>query len=151
MNTNHILTKSVPTAEEQEFLEDRIYEFNSAETGKDDGHLFAFFVRNDQQEIVAGISGWTWANACEIRTFWVHPSLRGQGYGRELLESAEQEARARGCQVILIISYNFQAPEFYQKCGYELAWQLNDFPPGHQNCFLVKRFSENVIKQAAVT
>jgi GNAT superfamily N-acetyltransferase len=136
------MTKLTPTPEELQFLEDRIYEFNSTQTGQDDGELFAFFVRNDQQEIVAGISGWTWAHACEIRTLWIHPTWRGQGHGRRLLESAEQDARKRGCEVILIISYNFQAPAFYQKCGYKLAWQLNDFPPGHQNCYLVKRFAE---------
>ena len=139
MNPNHVMSKSIPSPEELLFLENRLYEFNSAQTGLDDGQLFAFFVRNERQEIVAGLSGWTWANACEIRTLWVHPAWRGQGYGRSLLESAEQEARAHGCQVILISSYSFQAPAFYQKCGYELAWRLNDFPPGHQHCYLVKQ------------
>jgi len=141
MNDNHLITKVIPSPEELEFLEDRIYEFNRDQTGKDDGQLFAFFVRNDQQEIVAGLSGWTWAHACEILTLWVHPAWRGKGYGRGLLESAEQEARAHGCKVILISSYDFQAPAFYQKYGYQLAWQLNDFPPGHQNCYLLKRFT----------
>lgn len=143
MNINHTTTKSIPSSEELQFLEDRIYEFNSVETGQDDGQLFAIFIRNDQQEILAGLSGWTWAKACKIQFLWVHPAWRGQGYGRSLLESAEQEARDRGCTVILISSYNFQAPAFYQKCGYRLAWQLNDFPPGHQSCYLVKRFAES--------
>ena len=53
MNTDHIVTKSVPSPEELQFLEDRLYEFNSAKIGKDDGQLFAFFIRNDQQEIMA--------------------------------------------------------------------------------------------------
>jgi len=142
VNTNHVLTKSVPSSEELQFLEDRLYEFNSVQTGQDDGQLLAYFIRNDQQEIVAGLSGWTWAHACEIRALWVHPSWRRQGYGRDLLEAAEQEAQDRGCKVILIGSYSFQAPAFYQKYGYELAWQLNDFPPGHQHFYLVKRFTE---------
>lgn len=142
MSADHIMTKSVPSAEELQFLEDRLYEFNCAQTGQDDGQLFAFFLRNEQQEIVAGLSGWTWAQACEIRTLWVDPAWRGHGYGRSLLESAEQEAQDRGCKVILIGSYSFQAPEFYQKCGYKLAWQLNDFPPGHRHCYLVKQFAE---------
>jgi GNAT superfamily N-acetyltransferase len=140
MNRNHALTRTIPSPEELQFMEDRVYEFNRTQTGMDDGQLFAFFVRNEQQEIVAGISGWTWANACEIQTLWVHAAWRGQGYGRGLLESAEQEARTRGCKVILISSYSFQAPGFYQKHGYKLGWQLNDFPPGHQNCYLVKQF-----------
>ena len=141
MNLNHVMTKSIPSSEELEFLEDRLYEFNRAQTGRDDGQLFAFLVRDDQQEIVAGLSGWIWADACEIQTLWVHPSWRGQGYGRNLLESAEQEAKARGCKVILISSYSFQAPGFYQKYGYQLAGQLDDFPPGHQFCYLIKQFA----------
>ena len=56
--------------------------------------------------------------------------------------AAEGEARARGCAVVLLSSYSFQAPAFYQRCGYELAWKLEDFPPGHRNCYLVKRLAE---------
>lgn len=141
MNTDYGITKSVPSSEDVQFLEDRLYEFNAAQTGRDDGQLFAFFIRNELHEIVAGLTGWTWAQACEIGQLWVHPQWRKQGYGRALLETAEQEARACGCHVILIASYSFQAPAFYQKFGYELAWQLNDFPPGHQSCYLVKRIS----------
>jgi GNAT superfamily N-acetyltransferase len=137
-----MMIKSTPSAEELQFLEDRIYEYNRAQTGSDDGQLFAFLIRNEEQEIVAGLSGWTWAKACEIRTLWVHSMWRGQGYGRSLLETAEQEARSRGCEIILISSYSFQAPAFYEKCGYELAWQLNNFPPGHQNFYLVKHLGK---------
>jgi GNAT superfamily N-acetyltransferase len=142
MNPSKIIIDSSPSPEDLQFLEDRIYEFNSEKTEQHDGKLFAVLVRNGQQEIVAGLSGWTWAHACEIRNLWVHPDWRGKGYGRNLLETAEREARLRGCKVILIISYTFQAPAFYQNCGYELAWQLKDFPPGYQNCYLIKRFKE---------
>ncbi len=141
MSANDGITRSIPSAGELQFLEDRLYEFNRAQTGHDDGQLFAFLVRNEEQEIVAGVSGWTWAHACEIRTLWVHAAWRGQGYGRRLLEAAEEEAQAHGCSIILIGSYSFQAPEFYQSCGYRLAWQLNDFPPGHRHCYLVKQFA----------
>ncbi len=139
MNLNHVLTTGVPSSEERQFLDDRLYEFNSSQTGKDDGELFGVFIRDESREILAGLSGWTWAQACEIREVWVQPAWRRQGYGRRLLEAAEGEARSRGCRVILLSSYSFQAPAFYQKLGYELAWQLDDFPPGHRYCFLVKR------------
>jgi GNAT superfamily N-acetyltransferase len=142
MSAAPAMTKCVPSSEEQEFLEDRLYEFNRDQVGQDDGRLFAFFLRNERHEIVAGISGWTWARACEIRQLWVHPSHRGQGRGRALLDSAEGEARARGCEVILLNTYSFQAPAFYRTCGFELGWQLNDFPPGHQYCCMVKRLGE---------
>ena len=50
-------------------------------------------------------------------------------------------ARECGCRVIALDSYSFQAPGFYQKLGYELAWTLGDFPPGHSRSYLVKRFA----------
>ena len=136
MNSKHLISQTVPSAEELSFLEYRLYEFNSTQVKRDDGQLFAFLIRNEHKEILAGISGWTWAHACEIQTLWVHPSWRRQEYGRSLLESAEDEARSRGCKVILISSYSFQAPAFYQERGYELAWRLDDFPPGYQHFFL---------------
>ena len=57
------------------------------------------------------------------------------------MAAAEQEAQLRRCKIILLASYSFQAPGFYQKNGYELAWQLSDFPPGHQYHYLVKRLA----------
>ncbi len=141
MHPNHKLAQIIPSTEELQFLEDRLYEFNATQTRQDDGQLFGFLVRDEQRQIVAGISGWTWARACEIRELWVHPDWRGQGYGRTLLESAQQLARARGCQVILLTSYSFQAPKFYQKFGFQLEWQLADFPPGYQYAHLVKRLT----------
>ena len=128
-----------PTAQDIEFLEDRLYEHNVARMGKDDGQVFAIFVRNARNEIVAGISGWTWAGACEIRSLWVHPELRGQAYGRRLLQAAEREAIARGCHVVSLASYSFQAPEFYQKFGYEIAFVMENFPPGHKNFYFQKQ------------
>ena len=130
MNANYAMTKGFPSADELQFLEDRIAEYNSSQTGQDDGQSMGFFIRNDQQEIVAGLNGWTWAQACQIQNLWVHSSLRGQGFGQTLLESAEQEARARGCTVITLNSFSFQAPAFYQHHGFELVHQLMDFPPG---------------------
>ena len=142
MKTTFAMEKCTPSPEQLQFLEDRLYEFNCAQTGQADGQLFAFFIRDERQEIVAGISGWTWARACEIQSLWVHPHWRTRGCGSSLLEAAESEARGHGCEVILIGSYSFQAPGFYQKHGYELAWQLDDFPPGFQHCYLVKRMNK---------
>ena len=78
----------------------------------------------------------------KYETFGFIPRCVDKAMESAYWHSAEQEARLHGCKVILLSSYSFQAPEFYQKHGYELAWQLNDFPPGHQYCYLVKRFPE---------
>jgi GNAT superfamily N-acetyltransferase len=141
VNPDHVLTQTVPTSEEREFLEDRLYEHNRDRTGSDDGELFSFFIRDANDQILGGLTGWTWARACEIETLWVHPEWRGRGYATRLLASAEKLARERGCEVIALDSYSFQAPGFYQKHGFELFAELAGFPPGHSRSYLVKRLA----------
>jgi ribosomal protein S18 acetylase RimI-like enzyme len=71
----------------------------------------------------------------------VHQDLRGQGVGTKLLRAAEQEAIKRGCQHIVLESFSFQAPGFYQKLGFEVFAVLEDHPRGHRNYYLRKRLT----------
>jgi ribosomal protein S18 acetylase RimI-like enzyme len=122
------------------FLEDGLYDYNVEQTGSDDGKWLSIFVRDDKGEIVAGLHGWTWSGACRVQTLWVHKDLRHQGYGRRLLAAAEQEARARGCEQILLDSFSFQAPLFYQKLGYEIIGTLEDFPAAPHKQYQLRKW-----------
>ena len=46
---------------------------------------------------------------------------------------AEDEARRRGCRGAYVTTFSFQAPDFYQRCGYRLVASADDFPPGHRH------------------
>jgi ribosomal protein S18 acetylase RimI-like enzyme len=128
-----------PDPKDLEFLEERIIEFNYDATGYRDGENLAIFVRDEQNEIIAGLSGFTWGGACKIEWLWVSADQRGQGLGRDLLLRAEEETIRRGCQVIVLDTHTFQAPGFYQKLGYEIMGEYHDFPEGHGQVFLRKR------------
>jgi GNAT superfamily N-acetyltransferase len=138
MDTEHFSIETDPTFEDVRFLEDRLYEYNVEKTGTDDGQWLAIFLRDAQQIIYAGLEGWTWCGSCYIRTVWVHKDLRGQGIGTKLLQTAEQEARRRGCQQMTLSSFSFQAPGFYQKLGYEVLAVLDEHPRSHQHYYLRK-------------
>ena len=138
MGTPHFVVETAPSLEDIRFLEDRLYEYNVARTGVDDGQWLAMFVRDDEQTIQAGLEGWTWCGSCYIRPVWVQEDRRGQGLGRQLLQAAEQEALARGCQQIVLSSFSFQAPGFYQKLGYEVFAVLDEHPRSHQHYYLRK-------------
>jgi ribosomal protein S18 acetylase RimI-like enzyme len=127
------------THEVDRFVEDRLYEFNRAATGHDDGRGLALVARDPAGEIVAAASGHTWGGTCEILRVWVREPLRRSGLGRELLERVEAEARRRGCGQIVVATHSFQAPDFYAKLGYERIGEIPDYPRGHSEIQLRKR------------
>jgi GNAT superfamily N-acetyltransferase len=120
------------------FLADRIYEFNAKTTGYFDGRLLAGSIRNDAGEIIAGFNGHTWGGSCEISHIWVHERHRGKGLGTLLLRSAEDEALARGCVLVVLATHSFQAPHFYERLGYERKYVIEGHPKGHADVIFVK-------------
>jgi GNAT superfamily N-acetyltransferase len=141
--TPELVLETTPAPEDVQYLEDRIYEFNSAATGITDGRWLAILVRDGDRRIVAGICGNSWGGCLEIRQFWVEESRRGQGLGTKLFSAAEKEARRRGCRQILLTTFSFQAPAFYARRGFEVAAVMDDHPHGHKNLLLRKRLGES--------
>ena len=127
-----------PRSEDVQFLEDQLNEHNMVRTGRRDFRPLAVYLRDGQGGIMAGLYGFTWAGWLEIKFVWVREDLRGQGHGRQLVEAAEVEARARGCQRVWLESYTFQAPTFYQRLGYEVFGSLQDYPAPHGRVFLTR-------------
>lgn len=141
MNKEYCIERGTDSQQVIQLLEDNIYEHNSTRIDKHDGVLFSRIVRDENNEIIAGIAGWTWANACEITQFWVHEKVRNNGIGGMLLEAAEAEAKGKGCRTILVGSYSFQAPHYYERHGYALQHAVDDFPEGHRYCILTKNLA----------
>jgi ribosomal protein S18 acetylase RimI-like enzyme len=135
-----IITEPDP-GEAISILEERIYEYNSEKVSCTDGLNFAQIIRNAKNEIIAGIGGWTWNGACEITQLWVNENHREKGFGKKLLGFAEGQAQQKNCSIMLVKSYSFQAPEFYQKHGYKVEHILENFPRGHNYYTLTKRLN----------
>jgi len=75
-----------------------------------------------------------------IDLIWVNQTLRGHGYGQKLLQAIEEKARDKGCIGLHLTTFEFQAPDFYIKHGFETFATLDDFPiKGHQRLYMIKR------------
>jgi GNAT superfamily N-acetyltransferase len=100
----------------------------------------AVFVRDEAGAIVGGVIGnygsFEWLY---VDVLWVGEELRGQGYGSRLMEMIEAEAARHGCRNVYLNTFSFQAPAFYEKLGYTVFAELEDFPPGHSRLFLRKK------------
>ncbi len=127
-----------PDRRDLEFLETQIRREASLAMGLGDEVELAIFLR-DAGRIVAGISGWTWGDCCELQSLWVEAGLRGRGLANRLIRAAEAEAAARGCTQTVHFTYRFQARAFYERNGYELVGRVGDFPSGTDALWYRKR------------
>ncbi len=65
-----------------------------------------------------------------VRTLWLHDDVRGRGYGRQLLDRAEAEARKRNIHRVIISTTSFHDSEFYRRRGYDCAVAVNGIAAG---------------------
>ena len=94
----------------------------------------------DSDQIAGGLIGhtnWDWLH---IEVLSVAAYLRGQGYGRKLMEEAERIAGARGCIGSWLDTHTFQSPGFYEHLGYRIFGTLPNYPRAEQRIFLMKMF-----------
>ncbi|WP_314413102.1 GNAT family N-acetyltransferase [Streptomyces kroppenstedtii] len=90
--------------------------------------------------IAGGLIGHTWATWLHVAYLWVDDRHREAGLGSQLLSRAEQLAvSSRGCRASRLETWDFQAPDFYRKQGYEVVCVIPDYPPGITEYTLTKR------------
>lgn len=102
--------------------------FNVQATGADDQRKLTVRVTGGDGRLVAGLSGWTWGTCCGISMVWVRADARREGWGAQLLAAAEAEARSRGCGQVVVSSFTFQAPGFYERHGYVETGRTEGIP-----------------------
>lgn len=75
--------------------------------------------RDDAGRVVGGIRGFVFLYWLQIEVLFVDESLRGSGIGSTLLAAAESRARELGAKNASLTTFEWQAPGFYVKHGYE--------------------------------
>lgn len=113
--------------------------YNKEQAGENKFRRLCFVLQAPDDEIVGGILGETYWEWLYVDLLWVKDELRGCGFGHRLLTLAEDEARERGARNAYLDTFSFQAPDFYERHGYQVFGELQDFPPGHQRYFLMKQ------------
>ena len=105
-----------------------IRSYNRSKWEKAESEPLNLYVEDEHGEIMAGLVAETFGNWLEIEYLFVKEDLRGQGIGSQLLQQAESEAKKRNCRFAFVNTYQFQAPAFYQKHGYQEVFILKDYP-----------------------
>lgn len=88
---------------------------------------FAYALKDNNEKIVGGITGWRIFAEIYIDELILDESLRGKGYGKQLIEVVEKEMNDGNCDNINLVTNFFQgAIEFYKKCGFEIEFVRNN-------------------------
>jgi GNAT superfamily N-acetyltransferase len=127
MKNYHISQEDDASSEDKTAVRRGLAAYNLSHFGYDDGKPINFFLRDEEGEIVGGLLGHTYWDFLAVDIFWLDESVRGQGLGEKILKMAEVEAVRRGCTTAHLDTFEFQAPRFYEKYGYEKWGELDGY------------------------
>ncbi|MXO60694.1 GNAT family N-acetyltransferase [Altererythrobacter salegens] len=115
-------------------------EYNDSRAGDPGVERVALLVKGEDGTIRGGLWGIIAFDWMFVEYLVVPEEARGQGLGSELMGQAEEIAREHGCLGMFLDTFDFQAPEFYRKMGFEVYGRLEDHPAGQARNYMSKRF-----------
>lgn len=131
------------TQEDSRFICERLIAYNLQHIPQTQPARFTSIARkilDENGEIIAGcIAEIYYWDIMELCVLWVDANHRKQGLGSRLLREAEAAAAGRGCSLIYLDTFDFQAKDFYLRHGYEVFGVLEDCPEGHCRYYLKKK------------
>jgi GNAT superfamily N-acetyltransferase len=128
-----------PAASDLDAVDAGLHLFNLAAADLDAVRTLGCFARGAEGEVVGGLRARIWGTAVEVQQLWVDESRRRQGVGARLMRLLEDGVRRRGATLIYLDTFTFQAPGFYERCGFSVAARLDGMPGGIAKYLMVKR------------
>jgi GNAT superfamily N-acetyltransferase len=130
------------TSVERELINDKLVQFNLQNVPFSQKEAFidlSFSIKDEVGEIIGGINSvlYCW-HVLHIDILFIDESHRGKGYGKLLLEQAENAARQQGGYMVHLDTFDWQAKSFYLNAGYKVFGQLENCPPSHTRFYMRK-------------
>lgn len=99
------------------------------------------FVAKEDENIVGIITGHSYYNEVHISDLIILEEYRNRHIGSRLIEAVENYFKNKEFKNINLSTYEFQAPEFYKKCGFKVEF-VRENKVNHKltKYFLVKYF-----------
>jgi ribosomal protein S18 acetylase RimI-like enzyme len=123
---------------DKEFISESLFQYNCRKSGINDFSEITIYLRNEADEIIGGIIGWSRWGWSHIENLWIDELNRNKGYGGQLLSEFEEISLQRGCSFIDLDTFNFQAPSFYVKYGYKEMFVMDGIKHGITKHYLKK-------------
>ena len=96
------------------------------------------FIALDGDQCIGGVSGDIYEKTIYVSRLAVDPLYKNQKIGSKLMSFVEEEANMRGIKFIELGTTDFQARPFYEKLGYKVVHETDDYPKGYKCYTLIK-------------
>ncbi len=123
-----------PNSKDIDFLTQQI---NDETSEFPDAYSFALFIRDNNNQIIAGCNGSLIFSSIHTDQLWVHSDYRKVGLGRKLMVYVHDYGRKNLCTMATVATMSFQnARNFYEKLGYVLDFERSGYSGGSSLLFL---------------
>lgn len=136
---SRVTIESPPLRDNHKILDDALVT-DIAKTAPINYQPLAIFLRDENGVIKGGLSGGSFWDWYSLGFLWIDDSIKGQGWGKALLETLESELRRQECIGINCDTASFQSLPFYQSQGFQITGILDNRPPGHSSYYIEKQF-----------
>ena len=119
--------ESNPIQDDVEVLGKGIMEYDKKKKEMKQLDFFAFFLRDENDQIIGGCNGDDMYGCLFIAQLWVAENLRGKGRGTQLMEAAEKLAKKSGCHFIAVNAMDWHPIGFYKKLGFYVEFERRGF------------------------
>jgi len=101
---------------------------------------FCFIAKKDE-EFAGIITGHSYYKEVKIIDLIILEQYRGKHIGSRLIQAVEDYFKGKGFENINLSTYEFQAPDFYKKCGFQVEFiRKNINAPKLTKYFFIKFF-----------
>jgi GNAT superfamily N-acetyltransferase len=131
------------SSDESASIGSKIVAFNKASVPfrqSEDFVNLSHVLKDSSGKVLGGINAtlYCW-NIMYVDVLYVEHECRGKGYGKLLIEKAENKARSLGGYLSHLDTFDWQASEFYERIGYTVFGVLEDCPVGHARHYMKKK------------
>ena len=108
--------------------------------------LFAFIAK-ENGEHVGYIDGFSYYAEVTINNLVVRKEYRGKGIGKRLVNLTFNYFKNKNFNNLNLVTNEFQAPEFYKKCGFKLEFVRKNYKnPKFTKYFFIKYFDDWILQ-----
>lgn len=97
------------------------------------------FIAYENDEIIGILEGMTLYDEIRVNNLIVKEDYRKKGIGTKLLNFVSEYFYNKKFKYITLCTYEFQAPKFYEKCGFKIEFvRKNEDNPKFTKYFFIK-------------